>query len=262
MGIISNVKRLPGFCIRQWTSHINALRFGFFFSRARSFRIPPKLKVAGKTVSLHYPSEHGTSSDFFACCIRNDYGLRTELPNLTTILDIGANVGFFSIAARSRYPQAKIHAYEPNQRVLPFLKSNVEPLAVNIFPEAVGAEAGTVSICDDGDSNQATTVANDGGSIRQVSLQRAIERLGGVVDLLKMDCEGAEWDLFKAEEPWRHIRYIRMEYHLVHGHTIQDVQSALSRIGFRAIHWQRDAGFGILWAASSNSRFANGSMKA
>jgi FkbM family methyltransferase len=230
---------------------MNALHYGFVFVRARGFNVPEKVRVGSKSVSLHFPQEQGVTTDFFTCFIRNDYGLRQRLAGVRTILDIGANIGFFSVAARSYYPQSLIHAYEPNPRVLPFLKTNTDDLRIAIYPEAVGGDDGHVELFDSGASNQAQTVASEAGTIRQVSLQTAIDRLGGSVDLLKLDCEGAEWEMFKHPEPWMHIRNIRMEYHLFHGETEQDVERNLNSLGFEVTHWQPDVGFGIVWAARS-----------
>jgi FkbM family methyltransferase len=233
--------------LRQLQYSLDAIRLGVVFVRAGSFKMPHNVRVAGKSVRLHYPPDQGAANDFMACCIRNDYGLGRQLKNVETILDVGANVGFFSIAARARYPHAQIHAYEPNPRVLSFLKSNTAEIGISVFPEAVGASAGRVSILDNGDSNQATTQAASDGAIPQVSLETAIERLGGTVDLLKLDCEGAEWEMFGVTRPWDHVRNIRMEYHLVRDRTIQDVDQALERVGFRSIRWRCSLGFGIVW---------------
>lgn len=239
--------------VRQVRSYLNARRLGVLFIRARSFKMPQKVNAAGKTVTLHYLQERGPSTDFVACCIRNDYGLRERLSNVKTILDIGGNVGFFSIAARSHYPRATIHTYEPNPRVLPLLKSNTAELEISVYAEAVGAECGHVSIMDEGVSNSAYTQPTSDGAIPQTSLDIAIERLGGTVDLLKLDCEGAEWDLFRSPGSWRHIRNIRMEYHLIHGETVQDVERVLHGLGFEITHWKYDVGCGIVWAVRSNS---------
>lgn len=237
---------------RLLKSQMNALRLGFFFVRFRAIKMPKKVNVSGKRIALHYPPEYGAGCDFISCCVLNVYGLNDRLADVKTILDIGANVGFFAIAARSRYPGAKIHAYEPNPRTLPFLRSNVEQLGVDIYPEAVGAEPGRVSIIDTGDCNGARTVSNGDGATAQMSLDGAIERLGGAVDLLKLDCEGAEWDMFRRAAPWRHVRNVRMEYHLWDGQTVQDVEQSLSRLGFEAIHWDPDGKMGTVWAVRSN----------
>jgi FkbM family methyltransferase len=210
--------------------------------------MPPKVRAAGQHVTLSYPPELGVTNDFFACIIRNEYGLRHRLREVRTILDIGANIGFFSVAARARYPHATIHAYEPNPRVISNLRANTLPLRIEIFTEAVGARDGYTRIVDVGDSNQATT-SNDGtGGITQVGLGKAIERLGGSVDLLKLDCEGAEWELFRAVDAWKCVRNVRMEYHLFHGETVPQVERALQELGFEVIHLQPSNGFGMIWA--------------
>ena len=41
---------------------------------------------------------------------------------ISKIVDVGANVGFFSLTARSFFPLAKIHAYEPSKSNFRFLE--------------------------------------------------------------------------------------------------------------------------------------------
>jgi hypothetical protein len=61
----------------------------------------------------------------------------------------------------------------------------------------------------------------------------------GSVDLLKMDCEGAEWDIFKQREPWQKVRHLAMEYHLDLGNsqnaTIETVDRTLRELGFTKV---------------------------
>lgn len=252
------LERIAGACLRQVECTANGLRFGFFFVRSRWFRMPHAIRVAGRKRPLHYPEETGVQNDFFACVIRNEYGLRHGLGEAKTILDIGANVGFFSVAARGRYPHAKIHAYEPNPRVIPILKSNAAPLGIEVYAEAVGSRDGRTSILDIGDSNQARTRASEAGEIPQVSLEKAIERLGGTVDLLKLDCEGAEWDLFHATEAWKHVRNVRMEYHLFQNETIAQLKQTLNDLAFDVVRLEPGPCFGMVWARA-RSNAGNGS---
>lgn len=249
--IFNALRRTCSLLQRQVESSANGLRFGFLFLRIRWFKLPRKVRAAGKSIQLQYPLEAGVRSDFIGCFVHNCYGLRERLPEVRTILDVGANVGFFSVAARGHYPKAVIHAYEPNPRVLPYLRSNLRELKIGIYPEAVGIRDGFISLIDDGPSNQARTHTGNGGKIPQTGLAKAIERLGGSVDLLKLDCEGAEWELFQLSDCWKHIRNLRMEYHLFHGETFPQVEDALHNLGFRIIHTEHDAGFGIVWATQS-----------
>jgi hypothetical protein len=58
------------------------------------------------------------------------------------------------------------------------------------------------------------------------------------VDLLKLDCEGGEWELFGDKTIWKHVRRLTMEYHLWANPEI-DVPGLVKMIkdfGFRITH--------------------------
>lgn len=228
---------------------LNARRFGIWFARNKWFSLPKRIWINNREQVLSHPGEIGVTNDFLACMIWNDYGLRVNLPAPKTIVDIGANIGLFSLAARGTYSNARIHAYEPNPRAVPYLRENTKGLDIEIFDEAVGSTDGFVSIDDQGDSNQATTQSKENGSIRQVALSTVISRIAGPIDLLKLDCEGAEWELFNAGECWNSIRHLRMEYHLGNSHTFAEVATTLRRLGFGITRHRPNTNFGLVWAS-------------
>ena len=57
----------------------------------------------------------GTLNDFLSIFLDDDYYLERQNKEVSSVLDIGANLGFFSIAARNAFPNATIHSYEPNE---------------------------------------------------------------------------------------------------------------------------------------------------
>ncbi len=59
--------------------------------------------------------------------------------------------------------------------------------------------------------------------------------MGGYVDLVKLDCEGAEWSIFQDTEAWKLVGRVTMEYHLwaKPDSTIKDLETELNRLGFR-----------------------------
>ena len=205
-------------------------------------------------MELQFLAEDGVDADFITCVLRNTYGLGHQLAGIRTIVDVGANFGFFSLAARARYPDAAIHAYEPNPRILPLLRANAGGFEVQIHAEALGAQDGAVNLIDDGPSNQARIGASEKNAptseVHQVSLETVVKRAGGRIDLLKLDCEGAEWEILKASDGWQSVRNVRLEYHLFCGESAEDAARELGRIGFRILRIQRfhDTG-GIIWAA-------------
>ena len=159
------------------------------------------------------------------------------------------------MAARSYYPTATIHAYEPNPRVLTYSSKNASVANFTLFAEAVGATPGHVFIEDSGDSNQArtTAAADSGARVPQVALATVVERLGGTIDLAKIDCEGAEWELFTADAAWAGIKHLRMEYHLWGKHTFTDVEQSLRRIGFEIHHHAPAGEWGTVWARNTKA---------
>lgn len=227
----------------------NARRFGVSYAGHSRFKLPRQIQLGPRKIELSYPEEVGIWNDFIVCFIHDEYGLHQIGSSVATILDIGANVGFFSLAARARFPKATIHAYEPNSRTLAYLQKNAAAGGFDVFGEAVGATEGWVTIEDAGDSNQARTSASaDARGTRQVPFATIVERLGGWIDFAKIDCEGAEWDLFRDAGSWKRIGEVRMEYHLVDGHTYVDVEQALTGLGFEIYLHEPAASWGMVWA--------------
>ena len=184
-----------------------AKRLGVNFSRRGSFRLPNRLLLGGNTIELDLLHERGTKADFLGIFLDDMYMIES-LEGMRSVLDIGANQGLFSIYARSLYPDATIHAYEPNPALEAPLGKNCEPLDIAVFMEGVSEADGSCNLQPMGDSNLTRTVSADKGGVPVVGIARALERLGGQVDLLKLDCEGCEWEVFKDRGSLRRVRYL------------------------------------------------------
>jgi len=242
--LVSFVETLPEVCA-------NDVRFRVPFLLPRWFRMPRRVRVAGQWIRLHAPDEEGVEAELLTCMLRNVYGLGRGLGEVRTIVGVGANLGFFLLAARAYYPRARIHAYEPNPRILPMLRANTAAVDVTVFAEAVGGRAGMVTLKDDGPSNRARVVEGhaDGHAVPQVTMETVMERMGGVADLLKLDCEGAEWEILRPGPWWKAVRNVRMEYHLFHGETVKQATDALEGLGFRVARVrQTGEKGGAIWA--------------
>ncbi len=166
------------------------------------------------------------------------YGLVGLPTTLHSVVDIGANIGFFTLLARHRFPAAKIHAYEPNPQMKPMIDRNTGSLGVVLHQEGIGGKAGFADLVTDGNTLTSTTRERDTGSITIVPLSHAVARMGGTIDLLKMDCEGAEWYAFDDVEAWKGIRYLAMEYHLDprRERTLPNLIAKLHQLGFAIQH--------------------------
>ena len=120
------------------------------------------------------------------------------------IVDVGAGVGDFTLAAARRFPQSEVHAFEPNPRAFELLERNVRRNGrsnLRIAEIAVGVEesyemhgltAGPLATAA-GVVAAAETAVVDAKRLDDLLPERPIA-------LLKIDCEGLELDVLRSAE--------------------------------------------------------------
>lgn len=226
------------------------------YFRNSDFKIPSELKVNGKYCRIIFPQKdsRGFIYEFTETCLNDCYRLKTlksELKNVYNIIDVGANQGLFSVAARQVFPAARISCYEPNIQLEPILSANAKILNCSVFYEAVTNTDCMVEL-EFGETDMHTqTHFSVEGKIQGTAFKKVIERAGSKVDLLKLDCEGAEWELFDDEESWKNIRALTMEYHLwaKEGSTVDDIKIIMEKLHFKILyHNPLSDSFGIVVA--------------
>ena len=135
------------------------------------------------------------------------------------IVDIGANIGAFTLECAARHPAAAIHAYEPDPATRAVLQQNVVANGlerrVTIWPEAVAAADGTIDFHQTGSSLESGSRGAAGVPLRvpSVSLTTVLARAGGPAGLLKIDAEGAEVEIFEAAAGTTPASHIVGEFH-------------------------------------------------
>ncbi len=143
------------------------------------------------------------------------------------ILDIGAHVGMFSIYANCFNSDVQIYAFEPEERNFTALKNNFkENVVKNVIAKnvAVAAEIGVreFNISSDSHNHSLIKIENEDGevfpikkvsctTIEQIFLKNNLQS----VSLVKMDCEGAEFEILANLKPeiLAKIGAIYIEYH-------------------------------------------------
>jgi FkbM family methyltransferase len=164
-----------------------------------------------KFFARHYPEFHDewVIDEIFGNCYRLEPEMFTGLP----IIDIGANVGDFSVFA-SEY--GKVYAYEPEPHNYQMLVMNValnkdivknEIITIN---KGIGAK-GTFTI----NNNSGSATVGLGDQVCEcIDLNEALKDFKEV-DLVKFDIEGSEYELFEnaTEETLKKIRHITGELH-------------------------------------------------
>ncbi len=245
------VTRLVSRLLDAVEKRLSALKLGVLFGRTQGFTLPTRIRVGRQWYPTQFPNEHGVRVAFLEVLLADCYGLRALPRTLGTVLDIGANVGLFAIAARQRFPDATIHCYEPNPALAGPLRTHAEAAHAVVFMEAVGDTAGHVSLAFGSESVLTRTVGDAAGTIPCAAFADTLERLapgGASVDLVKLDCEGAEWELLRDAAPWQRVQQLTMEYHLADGQTLAQMRAHVERAGFTVQVVMPADAFGLLVA--------------
>ena len=155
-----------------------------------------------------------------------------------TILDIGGNVGMTTIYYSHLFPGAKIHVFEPVPENFELLQRNTEALPnVTAYPVALGREDTTATIhaCrEEGNEGGYTLydLDSDPEQTRTIEVRNVATLMQEVgltkVDLIKIDTEGAEFDILTTMAPaiLANVRWIIGE---LHSHRDFELLDYLSR---------------------------------
>jgi FkbM family methyltransferase len=217
---------------------INSVKYGMFYLRNSDYKIPEVLTINGRKKKFHVESMD--IIEFTAICINDCYHLKylkRKLGSIKTIVDIGANCGMFAIAARQLFPKAKIDCYEPNPHLAGTLRFNAKQLDSIPYFEAVMKYDCKVKLNFTESDLATTAIETEGGSVIGSSLTTVLKRIGNI-DIIKLDCEGAEWDLLEDKENWKKVKSLTMEYHLwaKKGSKLTDIFRLLDAINFKFVH--------------------------
>lgn len=168
----------------------------------------------------------------------NTYSLsEKDFENSGVFLDIGANIGAASILAHCLGAK-RIICYEPEEENAELLIQHLDinKVSSEVHIEGVWSTEGEIQFVP---SQGASTSREEAilahkemvVKIKTVSLQRVLERIQEV-DVLKCDCEGAEYAIFNSllqEGTLNKVRKIVMEYHQTNVQQFGEMVATLVR---------------------------------
>ncbi len=136
------------------------------------------------------------------------------------IIDIGANIGVFALYAATAAPRTKVYAFEPFPENLSYLRQNISESSVdNIFVEekavARSARSRNLEITESGITHMLSDKKDiDSVLVNCTTLNEVLEKIQKC-DLLKIDCEGSEYEIIYSCDPnlFNKVRRIVGEYH-------------------------------------------------
>jgi len=222
---------------RQW-------RKQFYLARLRLKGHSEKPGAAGHF--LNYSTRGNDGPNFYVLYkdvfVNRIYHFETKRPD-PMILDCGSNIGMTILYFKHVYPQARIIGFEPDPKIFPYLEENVQRNGlkdVKLVQSAVANKGGPLKFYSDGKygsclSEQVGGGIPEGWSECEVPSVRLRDYLSEPVDFLKMNIEGAEWEvLADSEEQLSQVREMVIEYHHLPGlpRTLHKILELLNRQGF------------------------------
>jgi FkbM family methyltransferase len=154
--------------------------------------------------------------------LSRDYLFETKLDQ-PKIIDCGANIGMSIFFHKYFHPNAKIIAFEPNPSAFELLKLNIEKnnlKDITLVQKAVSNSLEPISFFVNNDKGSLlSSVREDRGGTSKIEIETDLlsNYLNEKVDLLKIDIEGAEWqvleDLKANGKHLANVEHAIIEYH-------------------------------------------------
>ncbi len=194
--VLNNIKNhlnwFEYYIYKYFTSHNNP--FTFKCRNGRKITVPQRLMQTYKECFFDETYFKGLPKNILKSPIQ-------------TVVDIGANVGYFSLFIFNHSPDAKVFAYEPmaiNFKLLSQYKNENELLDFTVVNKAVSNSGqGSITLNYDGTDSFTTDASifepdskSDSIVVETTSLQNIInDNKLQKIDFLKLDCEGSEYDI-------------------------------------------------------------------
>ena len=195
-------------------------------------------------------SDLSTDGCIFEIVTRNDYLLDkyVDIEN-ANFIDIGANCGLASLILGKQNPKSKIYSFEPDIQVFNVFKKNVElnNLSNIILSNKAVSKEGIKEItlyksplCSGGNTTCSTynDIQNhfhnfkiESYTVKSISLDEIIKENNiNEIELLKIDCEGAEYEILYNSEIFQKgiVKNMVGEFHnLCYNTTVKDTSGEL-----------------------------------
>ena len=152
--------------------------------------------------------------------VNNSYAITPEICKDREFIDIGANMGMFSILA-STLGASKVIAIEPVSSTVEILEENIEKAGIhNIFVHKnivsnVSGETVKIGLQDKCGHNSVYSPSEDYEQVKTIYLKDILNLLLTDNIFLKIDCEGGEYDILLNADPedMARITSIAIEIH-------------------------------------------------
>ena len=132
------------------------------------------------------------------------------------IIDCGANIGTSCLYFKTLYPRCEIIAFEADEKIAKILTNNLKNNNINdvkIVSSAVWINNDGIEFASEGADGGSIQGVGERKKVNSIRLKEVLHQIGRV-ELLKIDIEGAEYEVIKdCQSTLDNVQNIFIEYH-------------------------------------------------
>jgi len=197
-------------------------------------------------LKVNVNKSQGDLTTLFEVFVDEDYRFGENTTEKINIIDIGANVGYFSLYITKKFPNARIFSFEPfpdtfkrlNEHLTMNNAKNVTPynLAVSDFEGTSKFYSFEWTGCNtmiDGEFDESLSKVTE---VNCVKFDKLRELTGAAeFDYAKIDCEGSEYPMLlnSTDEAIRSIRRYIIEVHTSDKFSKIDLEKRFTDLGYK-----------------------------
>jgi len=161
-----------------------------------------------------------------------------DIKDAKVIIDVGANVGFFSMLCRELYSKSKIYAFEPVSKTFSCLEKNFkDDKNTEVINTALSDHQGSGKMTFREENSAVSSLSKEGNVDVEITTLDYFLKDNNInrVDILKIDTESFENYVLKgAEDTLKKVKYILMEVTIANNknYTISSLFKLLSSENF------------------------------
>lgn len=163
-------------------------------------RLKEEISISLPRHSIRITMRCGTSDEWLLYQIFSQKQYHIETAPCGTIIDLGANIGLATLYLKLLYPAAKVICVEPDEGNFDLLFRNTKGIPnVKLYKAAIGANSGMAFAKTKSPEEPwaVQTQAHCDGNIPVLTIDQILTAEAiTCIDLLKIDIEGAEKELF------------------------------------------------------------------
>lgn len=177
---------------------------------------------------------------------------------LRRVVDLGAHVGSFTCAVAARLPAASFTCVEPSPSTAGWLRANLQANGLSgrttVVDAAIAADRGKGFLVSDQEGSCEASLDPSSGiglPVALVTFEDVVMLAGGPPDIIKLDCEGGEYDavLKSPSWCWQGVSHVFLEYHPVPGRSFEDLRTRLADLSLELVWHEpgKEPGLGMAY---------------